>query len=261
MIRPWPVLFVSHGAPSLALEENPARDFLAQLGRDLGRPSSILAVSAHWASPEPRLSAAPWPETWHDFYGFPPELYRLTYPAPGAPQLANRAASLLRAAGFPAQEDSERGLDHGAWVPLSLMYPQADIPVAQLSLQPALGPHHHFRLGTALRPLRDEGVLILASGGATHNLSKFGKQGLKAPVPEWVTQFSDWLAAALGEGRFADLLDYRAKAPHAARNHPTEEHLLPLLLACGAAAPDSRGSRLHHSYAYGALAMDAYLFE
>lgn len=255
-----PVVFVSHGVPTLALEPGPARGALAALGTSLPRPRSILVVSAHWETPEPEVGVSLQPETIHDFYGFPQALYAMRYPAPGAPALAARAAALLEAAGIEAKA-VDRGLDHGAWVPLSLMFPAADIPVTQLSLQTARGTAHHWRLGELLRPLRDEGVLILASGSVTHNLGEFGRYRYDDDAPAWVTAFNDWLhARLLGMEREA-LLDYRDRAPHAARNHPTPEHLLPLFVAAGAATPGVAPRRVHAGYTYGVIGMDAYRFD
>lgn len=256
-----PVLFVSHGAPTLPLESGAAHDFLTGLGATLARPRAILSVSAHWETDHPAVSAAAQPETIYDFHGFPQELYRLRYPAPGAPQLAARIAGLFAAGGISARVDADRGLDHGAWTPLILMYPQADIPVTQLSIQPRAGVEHHLKLGEALRPLRDEGVLILASGSVTHNLREFRAHHRDAQPPAWVSEFNEWLAAALLEGRHADLAAYRSSAPHAVRNHPSEEHLLPLLVAAGAGGAEVKVERLHSSYAYGVIGMDAYRFD
>lgn len=253
----FPAVYVTHGAPTLPLDPGPARDFLRDLGERLGRPRAILAVSAHWATREPQVSLAAHPRTLHDFGGFPEALYRLQYPAPGAPELAGRVTELLRAAGLPAGTSADRGLDHGAWVPLMLMYPDATIPVTQLSIQPHLDPRHHHAVGQALAPLRDEGVLIVASGSATHNLHEFRGQGPDSPSPEWVTEFARWLDAAVTAGRTEDLLEYRARAPHAVRNHPTDEHLLPLYVAMGAGGT---GSVLHGSYTYGILYMGTYAF-
>ena len=148
-----PALFISHGSPMLALEPSPARDFLAGLGATLPRPRAILVASAHWETAQPEASAPAINETIHDFYGFPPALFAMRYPAPGDPVVAQRAAGMLRAAGFDAEIDPARGLDHGAWVPLSLMYPAHDIPVLQLSIQTPLGPQHHLRLGRAVQAL------------------------------------------------------------------------------------------------------------
>ena len=256
-----PSIFVSHGSPTLPLERGPAVDFLRGLGGTLGRPGAILMVSAHWDTDRPAVSAVENPETIYDFYGFPPELYRLKYPAPGAPKLAARAAGLLADAGMQPQVDPQRGLDHGAWTSLMLMYPEADIPVTQLSIQSRLGPGHHVRLGEALRPLRDEGVLIFASGGATHNLGELRfHRGDPVPQP-WTVEFNEWLAGAVLSRRTDDLVGYRKIAPHAVRNHPTDEHLIPLFVALGAGGSDARPQRMHTSISSGVISMDAYRFD
>lgn len=245
----------------LAVEDCPARRFLSGFGGSLDRPEAILVVSAHWETAQPTVSRVPAPATIHDFGGFPRELYTLRYPAPGAPWLADRTARLLRDAGMQAGLDPVRGLDHGAWVPLGLIYPDADIPVTQLSIQSRLDPAHHFALGAALRPLRENGVLILASGALTHNLGEFWGKSLETPAEPWVVAFGDWMNAAVTEGRVDDLLAYRARAPYAVRNHPTDEHLLPLFAALGAGTPGVPGRRLHSSHTCGILAMDAYAFD
>jgi 4,5-DOPA dioxygenase extradiol len=257
MSRRLPTIFVSHGAPTLPLTAAPAREFLAGYGAALGRPSAILVVSAHWETATPTLDASTHPQTIHDFSGFPRALYEMRYPVPGDPALARRAASLLGAAGMPAVL-GERGLDHGAWVPLLLMYPAADIPVVQLSLQTQRGAAYQLRVGEALRPLREDGVLVMGSGSATHNLGEFRGSSIDAPPPDWVTGFADWLDASIEAGRTDDLVDYRRKAPAAARNHPSEEHLLPLFTALGAAGDGATGRRVHRSTTFGVLAMDVY---
>ncbi|MEK7245847.1 MAG: class III extradiol ring-cleavage dioxygenase, partial [Pseudomonadota bacterium] len=199
-------------------------------------------------------------ETIHDFHGFPEELYSLRYPAPGAPDLAGRAVELLSAAGFSAATDATRGLDHGAWIPLMLAYPNADVPVAQLSIQPDLGPAHHLAMGRALAPLRREGALVLGSGGAVHNLSELN-WGRHGDPPAWARAFDNWLAATLAAGDSAQLADWRARAPNAAQAHPRDEHFLPLLVAFGAAGIGARGTRLHTGFAHGTLSMAAFRFE
>jgi 4,5-DOPA dioxygenase extradiol len=256
-----PALFVSHGAPSLPVQDTPARAFLEALGRSLPKPKGVLVSSAHWETPAPRVNAPAVNDTIHDFYGFPRALYDMRYPAPGAPELAARVAALLGGAGLGAETDRERGLDHGAWVPLKLMFPEADVPVAQLSVQPYAGPEHHLRLGRALAPLRDEGVLVLGSGSFTHNLGELHRGPGAAVEPEWSVAFADWMSDALAENRVDDLVRYRERAPHAVRNHPTEEHLLPLFVALGAGGEDARAKRLHRSAEFGALRMDAFAFE
>jgi len=256
-----PSLFLSHGAPTLPLTDTPARTFLQQLGQTLERPKAILVISAHWETAVPTVSAVDSNATIHDFGGFPRALYDLRYPAPGSPALAARVAEQLRAGGFDCNIDKQRGLDHGAWVPLLLMYPQADIPVLQLSVQPRLGPEHHLRVGRALAALRDEGVLIVGSGSFTHDLSEFRGHGPNDAAPDWVNSFADWFDATLTKGQTGELLDYRRRAPFAAKNHPTEEHLLPLYAALGAAGENAYAERLHASSTYSVLRMDVYAFQ
>ncbi len=256
-----PTLFLSHGAPDIVISESPARDFLRGLGGAPEKPNAILAISAHWETAEPSLNAVEVNETIHDFGGFPAALYAMRYPAPGSPGLAESAAALLRQASFPARIDTRRGLDHGAWVPLILAYPAADIPVVQLSVQPRSGPAHHLSVGRALAPLREEGILIIGSGSFTHNLDEFFHgQADPEREPEWVTEFAEWFDRALMEGRMDDLVNYRQIAPNAKRNHPTDEHLLPLYVALGAAGEEARARRLHSSRTGAVLRLDAYAF-
>jgi 4,5-DOPA dioxygenase extradiol len=257
-----PSLFVSHGAPTFPLTDAPARAFLEGLAERLPeRPRAILVVSAHWETEAPRVTSSDVNATIHDFFGFPKELYEIRYPAPGLAWLAQRVASLIEGSGGKVARDPVRGLDHGAWVPLKLIYPGADIPVVQLSIQTHLGPDYHYRLGRLLAPLRHEGVLILASGSFTHDLSSFREyaNALHAPAPAWVDAFADWASEAIEAGRTNDLLAYRELAPSAARNHPTEEHLLPLFVAMGA-GEDGKAEHLHQSTTHGVLRMDAFAF-
>jgi len=244
-----PSLFVSHGSPMILVEPSPARSFLSGLGASLPRPKAILVVSAHWETEAPAVSVSPRPETIHDFGGFPAELYRFRYDAPGAPELAERVAALTGA------DKVVHGLDHGAWVPLLLGWPDADVPVTQLSIQPDQGPDHHYRLGQALAPLRDEGVLILASGALTHNLRAYFRGGDGEAARSLA--FADWMASAVENCRTDDLLAYRRRAPEAVHAHPADEHLLPLFVALGAGG---RGRVLHRSLD-GSLAMDGYGFQ
>ena len=256
-----PAFFISHGAPTLPLEDSAARHFIAGLAASVPKPRAILAVSAHWETTRPAVSAAKQPETIHDFRGFPEALYRLQYPAPGAPALASRVAELLESKGIKTDVDPRRGLDHGAWTPLLLMYPDAAIPVTQLSIQPHESPGHHWRMGEALRPLREEGVLVVASGSATHNLREFRGNARESEPANWAVAFGEWLAKAVEQGRAEDLVSYRERAPEAVRNHPTDEHLLPIFVAAGAATRGKAGKRIHSSYAYGVIGMDAYMFD
>ncbi len=252
-----PSLFVSHGAPTLAIEENETVEFLRGLGKRTAKPSAILCVSAHWNTKVPTVSAALRPETIHDFGGFPEALYRMRYDATGAPFLAERVVNLLEEAGIESNVSSNRGLDHGAWVPLKHIYPEAYVPVTQLSVQPQAGALYHFQLGQAIAPLRREGVLVLATGSATHNLSYLGRGR-----SDWAVQFDEWLYQKILAGDYEDLMNYRLLAPHATLAHPTEEHLLPLFVAMGAGAEGRRirAKSLHRGWTYGSLSMAAYEF-
>ena len=257
-----PSLFLSHGSPGLILEACPARDFLAGLGGLLPRPKAILVASAHWESERPLVGSTAQPETLHDFFGFPRPLYDIRYRAPGAPALAERVGNLLLAAGFDPALDPRRGLDHGAWAPLHLAYPAADVPTLQLSIQSDLPAEHHLRLGAALRPLREEGVLLVGSGSATHNLHAFRQTRLvlDSRTAPWAAAYADWLAGAVAAGDRAALLDWE-RAPGAGDNHPSPEHFLPFFVALGAGTPGLPGRALHRSWTYGVLAMDAYAFD
>ncbi len=256
-----PTLFISHGAPTLAITNSPAHQFLRGLGQSLTRPSAILIASAHWESMgAPALSFAEQPETIHDFGGFPAEMYAIRYRAPGAPAMAQRAVNLLAQAGIASTPSQNRGLDHGAWVPLQLMYPDADIPVAQISVLRNGSPAEHEQMGRALASLRDEGVLIIGSGALTHNLSEWRSNDITTPAPGWVREFEVWMKDQLDSQQRDALLAYRSQAPSGVRNHPSEEHLLPLFFAMGAAGPTATATRLHSSYEYGILAMDVYAF-
>lgn len=256
-----PALFVSHGSPMMVVEDSEARRFLAGWSASHDRPKAILVVSAHWEnSGGPAVSTAAQPETIHDFAGFPQVLHDIEYAAPGAPELAEQAIRLLRGAGYRVSAVATRGLDHGAWAPLRLMYPNADIPVFQVSLIRGGNAADHYRLGSALQSLRTQGVLIIGSGSLTHNLYEFMGHEIDDPAPDWVVDFERWIERALTAGHRDDLMNYRALAPHAQRNHPSEEHLLPLFVALGAAGEQAGAIRIHASHTYAVLAMDAYLF-
>jgi 4,5-DOPA dioxygenase extradiol len=232
-----PTVFISHGAPTLPIDPSmPSAEF-ASFATRFERPRSILMLSAHWGTAQPVASIAEQPETIHDFYGFPRALYEIHYRAPGAPELGKQATTLLTQAGIPSAI-TEHGLDHGAWVPLLLMFPDAGIPVAQLSIQPHLDPAHHYRVGRALRALRDDGVMIVGSGQITHNLRTADFSARPEDADPRVTEFTDWFEDRLAKRDIEALLDYRKQAPHAVLMHPTDEHLLPIFGALGAADDD-----------------------
>jgi len=260
LMKTLPTFFVSHGSPMHAIEPGAAGAAWARLGQDLPRPRAILIASAHWETSLPMLTGNPAPSTLHDFGGFPAELFALRYPSPGAPGVASRAVALLKQAGITAGVDGCRGLDHGAWVPLLHMYPAHDVPVVQISLQPALGAAHHVALGRALAPLADEGVLIVGSGHTTHNLRDWMANRRRSEPLRYAQDFATWVAAQLDASNTEALIDYRERAPDAARAHPTEEHFLPLHLAFGAAGDAPRAERVVTGFEAGALAMDSWLF-
>jgi 4,5-DOPA dioxygenase extradiol len=256
-----PTLFVSHGAPTLIQEDVPARTFLRTLGTRFPGIRGILCISAHWNLDVPAVNGVEHPETIHDFYGFPPSLYRLAYPARGSPVLAGRVSGLLNDAGITCVTDTARGLDHGTWVPLMLMFPKADVPVVQLAIQRSLDPARHLAMGAAIASLRDEGILVVGSGGAVHPLGDpTASLGEGAPTEAWAEEFNNWLADAVTRGDRERLIGYRTLAPHAQRAHPYPDHYMPLLAALGAAGPGARGTVIHHSWDLGDLGMDAYTF-
>jgi 4,5-DOPA dioxygenase extradiol len=256
-----PTLFLSHGSPMTAVEPGAAGPAWAALARALPVPRAVLMVSAHWDTSLPMLTGNAKPETIHDFGGFPDALYALRYPAPGSPDVAQETAALLKDAGFTAGIDGCRGLDHGAWVPLLHMYPHADVPVVQLSVQTGRGVAHHVHLGTALAPLAERGVLIVGSGHATHNLRDWMMQR-RAPSPlPYVAAFAEWLAQRLADDDREALAQWRERAPAAERAHPSDEHFLPVLVALAAAGPHPVVTRAHREIVDGALAMDAYRFD
>jgi 4,5-DOPA dioxygenase extradiol len=253
-----PSLFISHGAPDLALDDTPARQFLAELGGTLPRPDAIVIASAHHEADGVAVRAPARFRTWHDFGNFDPRLFELRYAPPGATILAEEMIRLLASAGLAPKRDASDLVDHGAWVPLSLLFPAADIPVAMVSIDPRRDSRWHERIGRALAPLRHRNVLLIGSGSISHNLrAVFGAR--PGEDRAWVEGFTAWLEAAVRTGDRDAVLDTMTEAPEANRNHPTDEHLLPLFFALGAGG-GAPGRRLHHSYTHNVLAMDAYAF-
>ena len=253
-----PALFVSHGSPMFALEPGLLGPRLCELGAALPGVAAVLVVSAHWQSRGVRVATTAAPETIHDFGGFPPELYQLQYPAPGAPDLARDAARLLADSGFAVAIDPRRGLDHGAWVPLRHLFSAAGVPVFQVSLPHDIDAPGARRLGAALAPLRDRGVLIVGSGSLTHNLHEVF--GGRVDDPQYAQAFADWVRSAVASRDVGALVDYRRRAPDAARAHPTEEHYFPLLVALGASSDDEAGEWIEGGMTYGVLSMDSFAF-
>ncbi|WP_199052433.1 class III extradiol ring-cleavage dioxygenase [Aquitalea sp. ASV15] len=254
-----PALFISHGAPTLPIEHSATRDFLQQLGQQLPRPRAIVVLSAHWESTLPMVNLAEKPGTLYDFGGFPPILYTLRYPASTDLTLAAEATDLLRQSGFRVGSTDQRGLDHGMWTPLMLMYPQADIPLVMVSLPHAATADTYYRMGRALRALRDDNVMIVGSGSYTHNLWQLGRDG-SAP-PSWAEDFAQWMDHALSDNRPQDILNWKQLAPHARENHPSDEHFNPLLVAMGAASDDTPPHKLHDDWRMGSLSMACWRFD
>lgn len=259
MSSPLPTLFVSHGAPDLLLKTaHPLYRFFAALSGLLPEyPRAVVVASAHWMTPEPAFGAAARPATIHDFYGFEDALYDLHYPAPGSLAVASHAQELLGRAGLRAELVPGQGLDHGVWVPLMAAWPKADIPVIPLAVQPALGYRHHLAVGRALAPLTKDNVLILGSGGAVHNLH-YWRPGATTVEP-WARDFENALSTAL------EAADTRAvcallRSDVGRRAHPTDEHILPLLVAFGAAGEAARGEVLLRGFTDGSLGMTAFRF-
>ncbi|MFC3530598.1 DODA-type extradiol aromatic ring-opening family dioxygenase [Vogesella facilis] len=251
-------LFISHGGPDVLINASPARHIWQAHAAKLPRPRGIVIMSAHYLALQPLVgSAAQW-RTVHDFGGFPRELYRLSYPAHGDAALAQQVSTALTAAGIGHQQDPADGMDHGAWVPLLMMYPEADIPVVTLSTLPRQDAATHYRLGQALAALAAQDILIIGSGSITHNLYALGAPD--TPPQPWAQAFADWVALRVQQGDVPALLDWQAQAPFARQNHPTDEHLLPLFFALGA-ADGKVGRSLHRGIEYASVTMDAWVFD
>ena len=254
-------LFVPHGAPTFALRPGAAGAAMTAAVSTLPLPRAIIIVSAHWDTAVPTVGFAERPETIHDFWGFPDELYSLRYPATGCREAANEVVAALTTAGLPVATDAEHGLDHGAWVPLRLMFPEADVPVVPLSLQSRGGPQQAYAIGQALAPLAAKGFLVIASGNVTHNLRDYQQAARNhGQTPAYVRQFTDWLADRLAANDIPALLDYRRQAPGAVQAHPSDEHLLPLYVALGAGGKVAKAERFHAGIDDYVIAMDAYKF-
>jgi len=261
MTHRLPALFVPHGAPTFALRPGAAGAAMVAAARALPLPRAIIIVSAHWDTAVPTVGFAERPETIHDFWGFPEELYGLRYQATGCREASNEVLAAIRAAGLPGEADATRGLDHGAWIPLRLMFPDADVPVIPLSIQSSGGPQQAYRLGLALAPLAAQGFLVIASGNLTHNLRDYQLAARNnGQTPAYVRQFTDWLANRLQARDLPALLDYRQLAPGGVQAHPSDEHLLPLYVALGAGGDQALARRLHAGIDDYVIAMDAYAF-
>lgn len=261
MTQIQPALFVPHGAPTFALRPGAAGAALSAMAASLTLPRAIVIVSAHWDTAVPTVGFAERPETIHDFWGFPDELYEIRYPATGCREASEEVVATLKSAGLSVVSDASRGLDHGAWVPLRLMFPDADVPVIPLSIQSRGGPAAAYKLGQALAPLTARGFLVIASGNLTHNLRDYQMAARSGgQTPGYVRQFTNWLADNLYANDIDTLLDYRRQAPGGMQAHPSDEHLLPLYVALGAGGENAEAKRFHAGIDDYVIAMDAYSF-
>jgi len=254
-------LFVPHGSPMFALQPGAAGSAMNDVAARLTAPRAIVVVSPHWETAAPTVGTATRLETIHDFGGFDPRLFQIQYPATGCPEAAQQVVQALQAAGLPVQTDASRGLDHGAWVPLRQMFPDADVPVVPLSVQHHGGPQHAYRVGQALAPLAEQGFLIVASGNVTHNLRDWQIISMTGqPTPDYVQQFADWIHAQMIGGQADALLNYRQTQTAGSRAHPRDEHLLPLFTALGAAGPGAQPQAFYRGIYDHVIAMDGYTF-
>lgn len=254
-----PALFLSHGSPMIAIETEAWGRALASFAATIPRPRAVVVVSGHWEAPPPiRVTSSRTPETIHDFSGFPDALYRIRYDAPGDPATAERIGGLLSKAGIAAQPDPRRGLDHGAWVPLRFLYPQADIAVVEVSQPVPRRPEDALNVGAALSPLRDEGVLLVGTGGIVHNLRLLDFGDAPERVADWARAFDSWIAERLDAMDVAGIADYRRSAPHAELAVPTPDHFDPIFIVLGSAGAGERAIPIYSGFRYGTISMRSF---
>lgn len=251
-----PGLFISHGSPMLALDPEQVGPALHRLSSNLPKPQAIIVMSAHWESQALEVCTSTRPETWHDFRGFPPALYEIRYPAAGAPQLAEEILKRFAEAGLAAHANSTRPRDHGVWMPLLHMYPDADIPVIEISLPIHMNADDIYNIGQVLSPLREQQILLIGSGSITHNLAELSWQA-DADVPVWASTFRNAVVNKLTHQDYDAVLDWPS-LPYVQRNHPSLEHFAPLFFAMGTG---NRFNIVHSSFSMGSLGMDIYRFD
>ncbi len=255
------VLFVPHGAPTFALNPGAAGAAMSAITQKLPPPRAIVVVSPHWDTRIPTVGTATQLETIHDFYGFPQELYQMQYRATGCPEVAKEVVLALQAAGFEVNQDSEHGLDHGAWQPLRQMFPDADIPIVPLSMQMQGGPAHAYQIGQALSTLTDKNIWVIASGNITHNLRDWQvAASTSGQTPSYVHSFADWVEDKLKTHDVQALLNYRQLSADGRQAHPSEDHLLPLFVALGAAGHAAQPEAFYRGVSDYVIAMDGYAF-
>ncbi|MGI2104017.1 dioxygenase [Shewanella sp. 11B5] len=253
-------LFISHGSPMMAVENSKTSRFLQRLGQQLPTPKAIVVFSAHLdVTDDVVITAGARPETIHDFYGFPDELYQIRYPAPGAPVLAKQIADTFMSAGIKVNLSLTQGWDHGVWIPLRLMFPQANIPIVQISINTRVSAAQNYRYGQLIASLKHDNILIIGSGGISHNLSEVFRQPKTPNGVDMMNQFTKWVEEKLVNNDTESLLSYIQLAPFAQFNHPTQEHFLPLIAILGASEA-CVAQKIHQDVEYELLALDAYSF-
>lgn len=263
MKQRMPALFVSHGAPNVLLLDDEYTRSVAHASRGFAKPDGAIVVSAHWVNEgdQVQVASTPKPDTIHDFGGFQRELYQLRYPCKGAPELAATAFELLKAHDLPVALNDFHGLDHGAWVPMKLLYPDADVPTLQISLpQDTATPRFLYEVGRALAPLRNEGILLLGSGGLVHNLGELVWHGKSAEAPDWARTFHNWMKGRIEENELEELFEFEVEAPFARRAHPSAEHILPLFFSLGARLDGDRFETIFDSFHYQTLSMYTFMY-
>lgn len=255
-----PSYFIAHGAPLLAIQDNEYTQFLASLGQSQSRPKAVVLFSAHWVTSTQKVSEVAAYDTIYDFGGFPDALYQIKYPAKGSQDVAQTIETLLKEHGVPFDVETERGLDHGAWVILRLLYPNADVPVIAMSVNPRLKPEEQYRMGQALSSLRSQDVVIIGSGGTVHNLRAVEWQAKE--VNDWAIGFDQWLEQGLQSWDLNALFNYETATPYARMAVPPlgNEHFVPIFYAMGTADDSRKATLLHRSYQYGNLSQTVWQF-
>ncbi len=256
-----PTMFIAHGAPTIVIQKGQYVDFLTELPKTIKTPEAIVIFSAHYESPVQLIGNVKQYETIYDFYGFPKVMYEMTYPAKGHQGLAQEIQQLFKENKIESKLDNDRGIDHGAWTILKLMYPECDIPVVTLSVNPDQSPQELYNIGKALAPLREKGVLIIGSGNTVHNLRILNRAEENAPTEKWALEFDDWLEKNLKDWNIDELLKYETKAPHFKKASPTNEHFIPIILAAGAADKTRKAQPIHRSSQFGNLTYFPWRFD
>ncbi|MEC1721261.1 dioxygenase family protein [Schinkia azotoformans] len=257
-----PSLFIAHGSPTLAIEDNLYTQYLTALGKTLPKPKAIVLFSAHWVSPVQTVSNVDEFKMIYDFYGFPDEMYNIVYPAKGYKDLTIDIVDLFKEHGISFRVDETRGLDHGAWVVLRLLYPNADVPVISMSVNPNLSPEEQYKIGTSLFKLREKDVLIIGSGGTVHNLRALNWSKQSGDADGWAVEFDDWIGDHINKWDLDSLFKYDAIAPNAELAVPPygNEHFVPIFYAMGAADNEKKAKLIHSSYQYGNLSHSVWQF-